>query len=136
MNIQDYFAGNTSMGSSGGLASSFILLPELPRPGGVVAPAIVTSYEISQNPTGNAVVLLFYDATTAPADATPLFGNADPTPNCLWRTALAPGTAFNREGIHGYRKGLVIIASTSWTAVQRSNAQVLFTVHYFPYHVS
>jgi hypothetical protein len=140
MTFGDVFGGSVERHSSEALVASYTVIPTAPRPGTAPAPFVVTSYEIWQHPTGNGVVLLFYDAAAAPAPGTPWFGNLDTTQNVQWAVAITPngGHPFPLPPAgHRYLTActIVVSAGTDVTQLQPATAKTLICVDGFPWLV-
>lgn len=118
------------------LESSFALMPPLPYSSGTSCSVTVVSYDITQLPFGDGVALLFYDATTLPADGTPVFGNADPSQTPIDIVPIVPGGTyrFAPPAGHVYTKGYGVIVNedTTYATVRRANLMSVLGVHYFP----
>ncbi|TAK94595.1 hypothetical protein EPO05_06130 [Patescibacteria group bacterium] len=140
MNQGDVYGGSVERHSSGVLVASYTVIPTAPRPGAAPAPFVVSSYEIYQMPTGNGKVILFYDATAAPAAGTAWFGNTDPTKNVQWMAPITGNGIFlfnPGPAGHRYLKGCTIVmsAGTDVTQLQLATANSLMCVDGFPWLV-
>ncbi len=140
MNLGDVYGGSVERHSSQALVSTYTVIPTAERPGAVAAPFVVTSYEILQMPTGNAKLVLFYDATAAPPNGTAWFGNTDHTQNVKWAAPIsANGVLLYNPGPAGHRYlkacTIVLSAGTDITQLQPSNSLGLICVHGFPWKV-
>lgn len=135
MNQADFDSGVRYWGTSNGPQNTFGLVPKFildknGAPYSVVAPAIVTSYEIFQQAGGTGIFLLFFDAATVPVDTTAL----NDSTGFLFAASLAASTSFGvHRVVHRYNAGCCIVASTSGTAVTRGTAAALFCVTYMAY---
>lgn len=144
MNIGDVYGGSVEVHSSAhgggaGLVNTYTVIPTAPRPGTDPAPFVVTSYEITQMPTGSGIYLLFYDATAAPAAGTAWFGNPSDADNVLWTVPLIGGAfvfACPPAG-HRYLRActIVVSAGSDPTQLQLASEQTLVCVHGFPWLV-
>jgi|SRR6185295_168739 len=150
MNEQDYFSGGVYPGSSGVAAdgtslprtNSFLLIPskilnptsDPPAQYDAPGPVIITSYKISQGPSGTGIVLVFFDDITLPEDGSAWGQGGQPVP--LWAAVIpaGAGTFIHNPAGPGdhYYKGFGVVASTSWTNIVYGNEDLLFEVNYAP----
>lgn len=146
MDIGEAYAGGGFWGRSwtttnpGGYAATFLLIPQIVdpytgKPLDKAGPVVVTDYEITQDTTGNGIVLAFFDSATVPANGRAMFTNL-PDPSPLFLAPIAPGVRVSLPlppPWHPYDNGLCIVCSTSYSAVTYSNGHVAFAVRYGQY---
>lgn len=148
MDIGEAYAGGSYWGSSwnattnsGGYAATFLLIPQLVdpytgKPLDKAGPVVVTDYEITQNSTGNGIVLVFFDAATVPAAGRALFTNSDAVPQPKFLAPIAPGVRVSlplAAPWHAYDNGLAVVCSTSYSTLTYATANTFFAVRYAQY---
>jgi hypothetical protein len=134
MDLTEAFAGSSFHADSGGLVSSFLIVPGFTDPTtnvpfAVAGPLLVTNYDIAQHPSGNGIVLAIFDTTTLPADGRAMFD----TPKPALLIPLAAGGFYSKTlsaPWHRYENGLVMVMSTSWTILTYASAQTFFALNY------
>lgn len=132
-NISDWYANSTRIKAFGpGATFLFDAAPQA-KPS-----VIITLCSWAQQSTGDAIAILFYDRTTAPAAGSLLVGNADPRDDVRLIVPVSSGATgtivLPLPGLE-LRRGAVIAGATSavlGNVYQPCNNNLIVTVCYLP----